>query len=214
MSTRKYPEDFINKIICGDCLEVMKEMPDKCVDLIVTDPPYPKEFSHVWKRLAVGGSHVLKNGGFLITLFGHYQLPLVMESFKETGLDFFWMFIVPNHQQPIMHGFKSKCSFKPGLIFRKGNGLPNRIFIDNFALRTSTSSWKQAKAYHHWGQAESIFYEPIDAFSIEQDVILDPFCGGASIPRMVKDMYRNFIGLEINPGYCKIAEERLAQGVL
>ena len=36
----KYPEDYINKIICGDCLEIMKQMPDKCVDLVVTDPPY------------------------------------------------------------------------------------------------------------------------------------------------------------------------------
>ena len=31
---------FINQIIQGDCLEVMKEMPDKSVDLILTDPPY------------------------------------------------------------------------------------------------------------------------------------------------------------------------------
>ena len=35
-----YPDDFINKVIQGDCLEVMKQMPDKCVDLVVTDPPY------------------------------------------------------------------------------------------------------------------------------------------------------------------------------
>ena len=40
MSTRKYPDDFINKIICGDCLEVMKEMPDKCVDVVICSPPY------------------------------------------------------------------------------------------------------------------------------------------------------------------------------
>ena len=36
----KYPEDYINKIICGDCLEVMKGIPDKAVDLVLTDPPY------------------------------------------------------------------------------------------------------------------------------------------------------------------------------
>ena len=36
----KYPEDYINKIIQGDCLEIMKTFPDKSVDLIVTDPPY------------------------------------------------------------------------------------------------------------------------------------------------------------------------------
>lgn len=40
----KYPEDFINKIICGDCLEVMKTMPDDCIDTIITDPPYKIEF--------------------------------------------------------------------------------------------------------------------------------------------------------------------------
>ena len=36
----KYPEDYINKIICGDCLEVMKGIPDKAVDLVLTSPPY------------------------------------------------------------------------------------------------------------------------------------------------------------------------------
>jgi site-specific DNA-methyltransferase (adenine-specific) len=30
----------LNKIYCGDCLDLMREMPDKCVDLIVTSPPY------------------------------------------------------------------------------------------------------------------------------------------------------------------------------
>ncbi len=35
----EYPGDFINKIICGDCLEVLKEIPDNCIDSIVTDPP-------------------------------------------------------------------------------------------------------------------------------------------------------------------------------
>lgn len=33
-------EDYLNKIICGDCLEVMKKLPDNCIDLVVTSPPY------------------------------------------------------------------------------------------------------------------------------------------------------------------------------
>jgi len=36
----KFPDDYINKIICGDCLEIMRQMPDKCIDLVVTSPPY------------------------------------------------------------------------------------------------------------------------------------------------------------------------------
>lgn len=35
----KYPEDFINKIICGDCLELIKLIPDNSIDAIITDPP-------------------------------------------------------------------------------------------------------------------------------------------------------------------------------
>lgn len=35
-----YPEDFINKIICGDAVEIMKLIPDGSIDLVVTSPPY------------------------------------------------------------------------------------------------------------------------------------------------------------------------------
>jgi len=36
----KFPDDYINKIICGDSLTIMRQMPDKCLDLVVTSPPY------------------------------------------------------------------------------------------------------------------------------------------------------------------------------
>ncbi len=32
--------NMIDTVICGDCLEVMKDMPDNCVDLVFTSPPY------------------------------------------------------------------------------------------------------------------------------------------------------------------------------
>src|SRR3989338_8634240 len=39
-NTLKFPKDFLNKIICGDALTVMKQIPDESVDLIITSPPY------------------------------------------------------------------------------------------------------------------------------------------------------------------------------
>ncbi|MBX2996872.1 MAG: site-specific DNA-methyltransferase [Caldilineaceae bacterium] len=36
----RYPEDYINKIVHGDCIDVMKALPSGCVDLVVTSPPY------------------------------------------------------------------------------------------------------------------------------------------------------------------------------
>jgi modification methylase len=35
-----FPEDFLDKIVCGDCLELMKKIPDGSIDLVVTSPPY------------------------------------------------------------------------------------------------------------------------------------------------------------------------------
>lgn len=36
----KYPKDFLNKIICGNAVNVMKKIPEGTVDLIITSPPY------------------------------------------------------------------------------------------------------------------------------------------------------------------------------
>lgn len=36
----KYPKDFINNIICGDAIRVMRQIPDGAIDLVVTSPPY------------------------------------------------------------------------------------------------------------------------------------------------------------------------------
>lgn len=33
-------EEMINKVHCADCLEFMKDLPDKSIDLVLTDPPY------------------------------------------------------------------------------------------------------------------------------------------------------------------------------
>jgi modification methylase len=36
----KYPQDFLNKFICGNTVDVMKQIPDGSIDLVVTSPPY------------------------------------------------------------------------------------------------------------------------------------------------------------------------------
>ena len=36
----KWPEDFLGKVLNADCLDVMRQMPDKCVDMVFTSPPY------------------------------------------------------------------------------------------------------------------------------------------------------------------------------
>ena len=52
------------------------------------------------------------------------------------------------------------------------------------------------------------------AGSREGDIVLDPFCGAGTVPKVAKEFQRSYLGIELSPEYCKIAEDRLKQGVL
>ena len=41
----------MNKIICGDCIEKLKELPENSVDSIVTDPPYDLTSQRVYSKV-------------------------------------------------------------------------------------------------------------------------------------------------------------------
>ena len=51
-------------------------------------------------------------------------------------------------------------------------------------------------------------------FLPEAETVFDPFLGSGTTARAAKNLKRNFIGIEINPEYCKVARERLRQEVL
>ena len=83
-----YPDDFINKVIQGDCLEVMKQMPDKSVDLVLTSPPYDNlrdyqcydfNFEEIAKELF----RIIKDGGVVVWVVGDATI-----DGSETGTSF------------------------------------------------------------------------------------------------------------------------------
>lgn len=48
-NNKVFMDKFINKIFQGDCLEIMRQMPDKSFDLVLTDPPYGIDFQSAWR---------------------------------------------------------------------------------------------------------------------------------------------------------------------
>ena len=63
--------NWLNKIICGDAVKVMSEMPDQFIDLIVTSPPYDKlrdykGYCFDFESMASEMFRVLKNGGVAV----------------------------------------------------------------------------------------------------------------------------------------------------
>ncbi len=56
-----------------------------------------------------------------------------------------------------------------------------------------------------------IIQELIKLLSKKGDTVLDPFCGSGTTPLAAKVLGRDFIGIEINPNYVKLANKRLKQ---
>ena len=50
----------------------------------------------------------------------------------------------------------------------------------------------------------------IKASSNRGDLVFDPFCGSGTVPVVCQRLDRRFVACEINPEYCRMAEERLA----
>jgi site-specific DNA-methyltransferase (adenine-specific) len=67
---------------------------------------------------------------------------------------------------------------------------------------------------HETQKPLEIFKKLISVSSKESDTILDPFLGSGTTLVAAKQLNRNATGIEISPEYCKIAEDRLKQGVL
>ncbi|MGC8843092.1 MAG: DNA methyltransferase, partial [bacterium] len=83
-----FPVDFINRVIEGDCRELIKHIPDNSIDLVLTDPPYGLNKKgiindvdlSVFYQVLPECYRVLKKDSFFITFFSTKLLP---ELFKD-----------------------------------------------------------------------------------------------------------------------------------
>jgi len=78
----------INKIVCGDCLEFMKDWPDNCIDLVVTSPPYGdlrdyRGFVFNSEKIARELFRIIANGGVVVWVVGDK-----VEKGSESGISF------------------------------------------------------------------------------------------------------------------------------
>ena len=91
-----------NRIICGDCLEVMKDIPDKSVDMILCDLPYGTTackwdsiipFEPLWEQY----ERIIKdNGAIVLTASQPFSSALVMSNPKMFKYEWVWDKKIPS----------------------------------------------------------------------------------------------------------------------
>ncbi len=65
---------WLAKLYCGDCLDVLPELETSSIDAVITDPPYDEASVILFSTLGEEGGRILKTGGNLLTYFGQYSL--------------------------------------------------------------------------------------------------------------------------------------------
>lgn len=212
-------QKFINKIIHGECLEVMRKLPDKCVDLILTDPPYELELhggsgmGAFCDRKLIKLKHIdfISSGFNYDTVFNEF-----IRLCKKVNL---YIFCSNAQISKIMTWFESKGYLVTLLVWHKTNAIPlinkkyqsNAEFIvcvreqgatfNNLPVAESTKvftkPFPQGKCRIHPTQKPLDLIETlIKRKSNEGDLILDPFSGSGVTAIAAHNQKRNFICIE------------------
>jgi len=274
-NVRKILEMEVNKIINGDCIEVMKTLPEGSIDLICTSPPYGvgidydvhhddmefeeyKKFTRLWLKEAL---KVLKDDG-RIALNIPYEINRqdkggriffvseVYQIMKEVGFKFFgivdleedsphrskttawgsWMSpsspYIYNPKECVILAYKKhhikKVKGDPQWkgeameIEQEDGTLKKKIVYSEEDKKEFISlvygQWKyfaDTKSLTKATFSMDIPTKAIKILSYKNDIILDPFAGSGTSLVAAEILDRRWLGIELSPNYCQIANERV-----
>ena len=221
---------MIDSIIHGDCLEVMRGITHKSVDMILTDPPYnvsqksnfhtmgrkgvdfgewDKEFNQIsWIKPAIS---TLKDGANIIIFNDWKNMSYIKDELETCG-----------------------CLIKQMVIWEKSNPMPRnreRLYVTSceFAIwATKGKGWTynrqrrtyenavftypivgSKKRFHPTQKPIELIRDLINIHTNENDVILDPFVGSGTTAIAAINTNRHFIGIEQEERYVDISRERV-----
>ena len=218
----------------GDCLELMKDIPDGSVDLALTDPPYIVETSGggLYKGESVKYNkeiEFMKNG------FSENVLEEICRIMKKINVYFF----CSQKQIPILIDFfvnKKKCNWNL-ICWHKTNVVPacgNKYLTDTEYILffrekgvkvygtyetkktyyVTPTNQKEKKLYGHPTiKPQEILKNLIVNSTNENELVLDCFMGSGSTGVACVNTNRRFIGIELDKGYFDIAKERIEKSI-
>lgn len=178
----------------GDFREVLKDV--NGVSLILTDPPYPKDFLPLWGDLGKWASAALADDGLLVAYSGQMFLPQVLELLSQ-HLDFWWCGAVVHkgtgNLTPLGHPVRKVVNkWKPLVMFMKRGGTG---FEGTFSDLIDGEG--KQKDNHNWQQNEKEAALIIETFTKKGDLVVDPFAGSGGFCRAAHTLERIVIGAEI-----------------
>jgi site-specific DNA-methyltransferase (adenine-specific) len=228
-----------NKVIQGDCLEVMKDMPDKSIDMILCDLPYGTTackwdtiipFEPLWKQY----KRIIKdNGAIVLTASQPFTSALVMSNpdmfscswiwEKEQGVNFMMSKKQPMkvHEDVLIFSKKQPTYFPimtEGKPYISGGGTSGEVTGNVKKIRTKNTGTRYPRSVlkisrdtglHPTQKPVALFEYLIKTYTNEGDLVLDNCAGSGTTGVACINTNRNYILIEKEPEYIDIINERL-----
>lgn len=188
----------VNRVVCGDCVETMRNIQSKTVGLVITDPPYGIGKAE-WDNA--------------------FPVNWIPEAWRLTDK----MLVMPG-EWALIEAANAIGNYKGCIILHSRNGMTyGPLGFGNWIPVLACGEWKAGARQNHLSfnveTSEKIDHpspKPLAAmlrligtYTDPDDLILDPFCGSGTTLVAAKMLGRRFIGIDIEKKYCNIAEERL-----
>ena len=230
---------MLNKIHLGDSFQLMKNIPDKSVDLIVTDPPYlltqktnldrnksdnifTKKIMKIAEELKESeldsfdtiewckeALRVMKKINIYIWC-SKLQIPMYFDFFiKEHGCNFNILEWIKTNPVP---NFKNQYSNDKEfcLYFRKGGYCNPKDMRSARSYFLQPINLEEKELYGHPTiKPLNIIKQLVENSSKEGEVILDPFIGSGTTAVACVELNRQYIGIEKNEKFYNIALRRV-----
>lgn len=247
----------LNRILAGDCIEVMNALPENSVDLIFADPPYNLQlkgdlhrpdnskvdavdddwdqfdsfraydkFTTGWLKAA---RRILKPNGAIWVIGSYHNIFRVGAALQNQGYwilnDVVWRKSNPmpnfrgkrftNAHETMIWASKSegaKYTFNYEALKALNEGVQMR---SDWVLPICTGHERlkdeNGDKAHPTQKPESLLHRVLVGSTNPGDVILDPFFGTGTTGAVAKMLGRNFIGIEREEAYRKVAEKRISK---
>jgi len=189
------------RLYLGDCLEVMKTLPDNSVDAVVTDPPYgcgkadwDNSFPVAWY------SEARRIGKVVVIITGACGLkdsvPLVGDDFIEV--------VAAWNTNSLTRGPLGFNNWLAAVVAGTRPKVKPCQNVLRFAVRGEMPAHPSPKPIEYMQLL-------VSRLTLPGQTILDCFAGSGTTGVACVQTGRNFIGIEIDPGYFAIAKRRIEE---
>ena len=249
--------NYLNNIINGNSLEILKKIPDKTFDLVFADPPYNMQIGETLRRpndskvkgvddkwdqfqsfnhydnfckaWLIECKRILKDSGSIWVIGSYHNIFRVGSALQDQGYwllnDVVWRKSNPmpnfrgkrftNAHETMIWASKSegaKYTFNYEALKALNEGIQMR---SDWVLPICTGHERLKDAAgdkaHPTQKPESLLHRVLLGASNPGDVVLDPFFGTGTTGAVAKMLGREFIGIEREAKYRKVAKARIAK---